>query len=46
MSKKLFKRRLLNCALKKVWDEITPDKWWDICAATLHQIEAVVQNSG
>ena len=36
----------LNCVLKKAWDEITPDKLRDICADTLHQIEAVVQNSG
>ena len=36
----------LNCVLKKALDEITPDKLCDICIATLHQIEDVVQNSG
>ena len=36
----------LNCVLKKALDEITPDKLRDICTATLHRIEDVVQNSG
>ena len=36
----------LNCVLKKALYEITPDKLRDICTATLHRIEDVVQNSG
>ena len=37
-------RAALTHALKKEWDEITPDKVRDICAAAPCRIMAVVQN--